>query len=438
MPQDNRKKPAGRYSKKPEISYRKEKKPNKPYRRTSQLPLDDSHLVQRDLIADTKGPFSICKLKSTTRHPTVFRKRIAEVTPQPKHGDIVKVVADDGKFIGFGTWNPRAEATVRILRWEEAPPTVDWWKESLRRAIELRTGLMNVDKNTEAYRIINAEGDGFPGLVVDRYGPVVSVQAFTLGMYQRAESIAKEVCQILGLKHWVVRPGPSTIDQEGFIASGMDSGNVPTHIKLTEYGIKYIVQPFEGHKTGFFCDQRDNRVKLRDYCKGKTVLDLCCYSGGFSLNAVHAKATSVTAVDLDEGAIEFAKQNAKLNNANIKFVHADAFAYMRDMQRNKTTFDVVILDPPKLIRNHDEEKEGQKKYFDLNSLAANLVNPGGLLFTCSCSGLLDWNDFTMTVRAATSSRNPVMLQRTGPSADHPVAMNCLESDYLKCLWMTLP
>ena len=366
----------------------------------------------------------------------MFRKRIQETTPQPSHGDLVRIVAE-GNTLGFGFWNPRAEATVRILRWGEELPSLAWWKSQFQTAIDSRTKLLNIPASTDAYRIINAEGDGFPGLVVDQYGPVLSLQSFTLGMYQRSEAIAKLLSEMLGLKHWVVRTGPNTNDQEGFVAEGLESGRVPETLTIVEQGIKYEIHPFAGHKTGFFCDQRENRLKLREYSAGKSVLDLCCYSGGFALNAAKSGAKQITAVDLDEEAIAFAKQNAKLNKANIRTVHADAFSYMRDMQKNGKTFDVVILDPPKLIRNRSEEKTGQNKYFDLNQLASSLVTPGGLLLTCSCSGLLNWNDFTMTVRAATSERHPVILQKTGPAPDHPVAMNCLEGDYLKCIWLRM-
>lgn len=406
-------------------------------RKESRIPLDPAYLVQRGFDSDRQGDVPVARLKSTSRHPTLFRKRIAKVDGQASHGDVVKVVADSGETLGYGLWNPRAEATIRMLSWGDRFPDHRWWEETLSNAVALRTNLLNLNRTTDTYRLINAEGDGLPGLVVDRYADVLSVQAFTLAMYQRAEAIAKTLASQLELKHWVVRTGAKSFDQEGFVAEGFESGRVPQSVTVMENGTRFDIHPFEGHKTGFFCDQRDNRQRLRDYCRQGEVLDLCCYSGGFSINAALAGAKRVTGVDLDEEAIEFAKKNAQLNQAKVKFVHADAFAYMRDMQQNGRKYEVVILDPPKLIRGQSEHHEGQNKYFDFNQLAATLVKPGGLLLTCSCSGLLSMNDFTMTVRAATSDRNPRLLYRTGAGADHPVQMSCLDTEYLKCLWLEM-
>jgi len=407
-------------------------KNSRPPKRRPQLPLDPSYLVQKPL--EPGKELAVAKLKTKTFHPTIYRKRVDRVDGTPSHGDLVEVRAE-GETVGFGYWNPRAGAQVKIVRWGSEQPNVAWWKQQLAESIALRERTLGLPAKTDAYRIINAEGDGFPGLVVDRYGPIISIQAFTLAMYQRAEAIAKLLVEQLDVRDWIVRPGPSTEEQEGFIADGFASPGVPKKLKLEEHGVRFEVLPFEGHKTGFFCDQRDNRVRLRDFCAGKSVLDVCCYSGGFAMNAAKAGASDVTGVDLDEEAIAMAKRNANLNQVSAKFVHADAFSYMRDMQRNGRQFDVVILDPPKLIRNRDEMHEGQNKYFDFNKLAISLVKPGGMLLTCSCSGLFSLEEFTKTVRAATSDERPRMLLKSGPGLDHPVALNCLETDYLKCLWL---
>lgn len=401
------------------------------------FPLDPSLLVQRGLTLNDDAEIPVVNLRSETRHPTVYRKRLASTPAKAKHGDLVKIETIDGVDVGYGIWNPRAEATVRILSWDEAPISGGWWKDRLDFAVRARKQL-KLDDVTNAYRLIHAEGDFLPGIVIDRYNDVLSVEAFTLGMYQRAEAIVQSLASSLQLKHWIVRPGPASFEQEGFLADGFASPNAPKQVLIKEHGLTYELNPSEGHKTGFFCDQRENRLRLRDFCKGKSVLDLCSYSGGFSMNAAYAGASEVTAVDLDEEAIKLARRNAQLNKLNhVKFVHADAFSYMRDMQRNGKTFDVVILDPPKLIRSRDEMVEGQEKYFDLNKLAAPLVDRGGLLLTCSCSGLFSMEEFTKTVRAACGERRPQMLMRTGAGMDHPVAMNCLESEYLKCLWLRM-
>lgn len=415
--------------------------PKRPYqgkaRKESRLPLDAPYLAQRALQASPDKPLLRAQLKGTVRHPTIFRKRIASIDPSAEHGDIVEVVSDEGTLLGYGLWNPRAEATIRMLTFGENPPDGQWWSQRLTASVRTRQELLQLGAQTSAYRVINAEGDGFPGLVADRYGDLLSLEVFTLGMYQRATAIAKELTTISGASHWLVRPGPMTFEQEGFVAEILSSRQIPERVLVEEYGSQFEIRPAEGHKTGFFCDQRENRRQLRMLCRGAHVLDLCCYSGGFSINAALGGAKSVTGIDLDEEAIAFARRNAKLNQASIKFVHADAFAYMRDMQRNGKQYEVVILDPPKLIRGREEKHEGQNKYFDFNRLAGSLVAPGGVLLTCSCSGLLSMEEFTMTVRAALGDRHPRILARSGAGPDHPVALNCLESEYLKCLWLQL-
>lgn len=416
-------------------------KRSKPYlgkaRKESRIPLDPKYLVQRSL-NEPSQECPVARLKSNTKHPTVFRKRILKVDSNAQHGDLVKVVADSGETVGYGYWNPRAEATIRIMSWGEQILDQRWWQASMQAAVSLRTEWLALSETTNAYRLINAEGDGIPGLIADVYGDVLSVQAYTLGIYQRAEAIAQALAKMVGVSHWVVRTGPRSFEQEGFVADGFESGKTPQRVTIKEGPATFEINPFEGHKTGFFCDQRENRLRLAEFCKGKRVLDLCCYSAGFSVHAALAGARQVTAIDIDEEALSFARRNAEINKAKIRFQQIDAFVVMRDLIKKKHSYDVIILDPPKLIRGRDEMKDGQNKYFDLNQLASQLVSPGGLLLTCSCSGLLSMNDFTMTVRAATAERQPRLLLRSGAGPDHPVKMNCLETEYLKCLWLQMP
>ncbi len=211
----------------------------------------------------------------------------------------------------------------------------------------------------------------------------------------------------------------------------------PERLIIREHGIRYRVDVQQGHKTGFFCDQRDNRRRLGELCRDASVLDLCCYTGGFSLCAAKlGGAHEVTGVDLDEAAIAIAHENANLNQARVNFVYADAFTYMRQMLANQRQFDVVVLDPPKLVTYRPELDEGLRKYYDLNHLAVQMARPGGLLVTCSCSGLVSGAAFLETVQRAAqrAGRNLQMLDRTAAAPDHPVMLNCPESAYLKVLW----
>jgi 23S rRNA (cytosine1962-C5)-methyltransferase len=274
--------------------------------------------------------------------------------------------------------------------------------------------------------------------VVDRYADVLSVEIFSLAVYQRMDALCALLQELTGARHVAVRCGPQSLEQEGFHAEPFGTTGLPGSLTIEESGTRFRVD-LGGHKTGFFCDQRENRRKLAQLCSGRRVLDACCYTGGFAIQAkVLGQAADVTGVDLDEFAIAMARDNARLNRQTVRFVHADAFAYLRDMQRNARHYDVVVLDPPKFIRSRLELEEGRQKYFDLNRLAMQLVAPGGWLLTCTCSGLLGLREFQQTVAAATPpGRTARIMDRTGASADHPIATNCLETEYLQALWVRL-
>jgi 23S rRNA (cytosine1962-C5)-methyltransferase len=233
------------------------------------------------------------------------------------------------------------------------------------------------------------------------------------------------------------------------------SSALPDCVTIQEHGTRFRVRFAEGHKTGFFCDQRDNRLRLAEFCHGRTVLDLCCYTGGFAVQAKRlGQAAEVIGVDLDEHPLQLARENAGLNQVRVKFVQADVFPYMRDLVRSGRQFDVVVLDPPKLIRSRGELEEGTRKHFDLNRLAMQLVRSGGLLLSCSCTGLLSEDAFLRLLFAAARqshrtddpaaaarqknrSRTLQVLAKTGAAPDHPVAAQCPETEYLKAVWLRL-
>jgi 23S rRNA (cytosine1962-C5)-methyltransferase len=222
---------------------------------------------------------------------------------------------------------------------------------------------------------------------------------------------------------------------EGFVPEeeAQDVGEVA----IREHGIGYTIRPAGGHKTGFFCDQRENRRRLAQLCGGAAVLDLFCYTGGFSLCALKlGGARAATGVDLDEAAVAVARENANLNQLRVDFVYADAFTYLRQMLANGRQFDVVVLDPPKLATYREEHEEALRKYFDMNHLAVQVVRPGGILLTCSCSGLVSLAAFTETVQRAAqrAGRNLQLFDQTGAGPDHPIRLECPESAYLKVLW----
>jgi 23S rRNA (cytosine1962-C5)-methyltransferase len=225
---------------------------------------------------------------------------------------------------------------------------------------------------------------------------------------------------------------------EGVPSMDRSSPGCPTSLRITEHGVRYGLDLATGQKTGFFCDQRDNRRELARWVDGAEVLDLCCYTGGFAVTAsVLGSPASVTAVDLDEVALEVAKANANLNQVRVRCVHADAFDWVRQSAGAGRQFDVVVLDPPKFIATRREMETGRGKYHDLNRLVFSVLRPGGLLLTSSCSGLLsrEAHRELVTTAARKSGRSARVLASTGAAPDHPVLLECPETEYLKCLWM---
>ncbi len=396
-------------------------------------------LAQRGLCPEENHRLPQIVSKGPVWHPFLYRKQLGDFDPSARPGDLVEVVSPAGATQGFGLFNPRAEMSVRLLRTGVRRPDAAWWSERLIAAVELRRDLLKLDEVTDAYRVIHAEADGLPGLIVDRLGDVLVAECYSLGMYQRAEAILTMLEPLCGTKHGVMRSAPVSEDHEGFAAEPTGSEGVPARSVVHEQGTQFRIDFIGGQKTGFYCDQRDNRKFVAQFCGGKSILDLCCYTGGFAIQALRlGNAAEVTGVELDDNAAALARENAKLNRLKLSIVQADAFAYMRDMLRNGKRYDVVVLDPPKLIRSREEIEEGKHKYYDLNRLAMQLVAPGGTMLSCSCSGLLDRAEFTKIVCAAPEvGRRVQIIGHGGAAADHPIATHCPESEYLKSLWLRL-
>ncbi|MBI5802527.1 MAG: class I SAM-dependent rRNA methyltransferase [Verrucomicrobia bacterium] len=374
------------------------------------------------------------QLKYFASQPMFYPAMIAGASPDAKPGDLVAVFDKEGRRFGTGLWNPRARVPLRVLHHGEEAAGEELFDRLIERALDLRLRLLALGENTDAHRVISSDGDGMSGLVVDRYGDTLSVEVHSLGMFQRLGRLLPVIHERLGTKRQVISVDDFIARVEGIRFA--PANDVRT-VRIREHGVRYEVDFASGHKTGFFCDQRENRRKLAALVKDQRVLDCCCYTGGFALAAkVLGGAADVTGVDLDEKAIEQAKRNANLNQARIDWVHCDAFSFARQMQRNNTRWPVVILDPPKFLQSREEELEGRRKYEDLNGMGMNVLEPGGLLVTCSCSGLIDMEGFEeLVTRAAYRlGRRLQFLDRTGAGADHPVMANCLESRYLKVIW----
>ena len=381
------------------------------------------------------------QLKYITFQPAVFPRLLGKVSDDARPGDWVNVFDKNGEPVGAGLFNPRAKIPLRVVAHGAAPIGEDYFEGAIRRAVALRRELFKLDAETDAYRLINSDGDGLSGLTIDRYGDVLLCEVFSLGIAQRLPAWLPLLHELAGTKFARVHVDHDLGSLEGIKPSLFNETNAaaPESVKIRENGVRFEVNFAEGHKTGFFCDQRENRKAAARFAKDARVLDLCCYTGGFSLYAkVLGGAGEVTSVDLDEVAIAQARRNANLNQVRLSFVHADAFAYARQMYQNKESWDLVVLDPPKFIFTRDAHGnwEGRQKYEDLNQLAIGLVRPGGIFVTCSCSGLLSLEDFEQHVIKAAHrlNRRLQFLATTGAGPDHPVYSNCLESRYLKVLW----
>ncbi len=381
------------------------------------------------------------QLKYVTFQPAVFPRLLGEVSDDARPGDWVSVYDKNGEPVGAGLYNPRAKIPLRVVAHGAQPIGEEYFEQAIRRAVALRRDLFKLDAVSDAYRLVNSDGDGLSGLTIDRYADVLLCEVVSLGMAQRLPRWLPLLHELAGTKFARVHVDHDLGSLEGIKPSTFNETNAaaPRTVKIRENGIRYEVDFAEGHKTGFFCDQRDNRRKIAQFAAGARVLDLCCYTGGFSLSAkVLGGAGEVTSVDLDEVSIAQARRNANLNQVRLSFVHADAFAYARQMFQNKESWDLVVLDPPKFIFTRDAAGnwEGRQKYEDLNQLSLGLVKPGGIFVTCSCSGLLSLEDFEQHVIKAAHrlNRRLQFFDRTGPGPDHPVYSNCLEGRYLKVLW----
>jgi 23S rRNA (cytosine1962-C5)-methyltransferase len=427
------------------------------YQARTQKPAVDrtvSHL-RTELSPAARNAIPIVTVKNRISQTAVYRRQIGSVE-NAQSGDLVAVYSKTNQLLGYGLYNARSELAIRMMWRGRELPTDAAWFERLDQAVDLRQRILQLDRHTDTYRIVHAEADGLPGLMIDRFGDVLSAEAFSVGMLQRAHLLLNHLHQKLGTTHSIVQTSPQFEAQEGASAHSSASEGCPSSVVVQEYGTRFKVRFEGGHKTGFFCDQRENRKMLADFCEDQSVLDLCCYTGGFAVQAMTlGRAKEVVGVDLDEAPLQVAKENANLNQVRARFVQSDAFNYMRDMLQAGRQFDVVVLDPPKLIRNRSEIEDGTRKHFDLNRLAMRLVRPGGLLLSCTCSGLLQETEFIKLLCSAARQAGPEVspataersarhaprdmqfLARTGAAPCHPVGGNDPETDYLNAAWMVL-
>jgi 23S rRNA (cytosine1962-C5)-methyltransferase len=341
----------------------------------------------------------------------------------------------DGQWVGRGFHNGHSRIALRVLTTDPAEAIDEaFFARRLARAVALRRDWLGLDTVSDAYRLVHSEGDGLSGLVVDRFGQTLVLEFFAAGMYRFRPAIldALAVHYPDSRLYWFAEQHVQK--QESFDCRPPAAS--PPGV-IMEHGLRFRVAPGSKHKTGFFLDQRDNRKYLAGFCAGRRVLDLCCNTGGF---AVYAKtlggAEEVVGVDLDEQAIALARQNAQLNQARIRFVQADLFPWLRDVLAAGQRFDVVVLDPSKQTRDREEVGHALKRYLDMNRLALQAVAPGGMLLTCSCTGLVSEETFLETLRRAAwqAGRTLQVLRVSGAGPDHPFLVHVPEGRYLKAVF----
>ncbi|HOW72062.1 MAG TPA: class I SAM-dependent rRNA methyltransferase [Phycisphaerae bacterium] len=392
---------------------------------------------QPTISASQNYPYPWVRLRSAAASPFIYRRMVDQVAPEANPGDVVVVYDRKGDLFGHGFYHDRSQIALRMISYAREPVDDAFFAARIDHALAWRKRLIGSDPGTDVYRLVHAEGDLISGLIAERYADWIAIEVFSLGVFRRLDLFKRLLGEQTGVSRFVVRADDRVERLEGFHVPPEASDVAPRTITVRENGIRFRVDLRAGHKTGFFCDQRENRRRLASLCDGLDVLDVCCYTGGFGVYAAKlGGAASVTAVDLDEEAIELAKANTKLNEVRIQHIHADAFTYLRQMQTNGRQFDAVVLDPPKFVPGRDDYQEGSRKYLDLNTLGISVLKPGGLLLTCSCSGLVGRDDFLGMVRAAAGrlGRPLQILDQTGAGPDHPIMAHCPESGYLKAIW----
>jgi len=374
------------------------------------------------------------------RHPWIFSGAVERVSGKPQRGDTVEVRDAHGKTLARAAYSPDSQIRARVWTFEPAEEVdATFFRQRLMQALALREALPAA-KHGNALRLVHAESDGLPGLVVDRYAHVLVVQFLAAGAERWREPILDALVELTGCSAIYERSDSETRKLEGLEArAGFVRGNrAASRCPIIEYGLNFKVDVEQGQKTGFFLDQRENRQQVRALAGGREVLDGFCYTGGFAINALAGGATRIVAVESSAPSLEVARENLAANAldaSRVEFVHADAFTHLRALRDRAAQFDLVVLDPPKFAPTAAQAKNAARAYKDINLLALKLLRPGGLLATFSCSGGVDAALFQSIVAGAAldAGVRAKIVERYSAAADHPVALEFPEADYLKGL-----
>ena len=375
------------------------------------------------------------KTEATKRfHPWIFSGAIDLIDDNIEDGDCVSVYNSKNQFLANGHFQ-NATIAIRILSFDNVSLDEDFFRLKLNEAIQLRTDLGLFQPENNICRIVHGEGDGLPGLIIDYYNGVAVIQCHSIGMYHSIDLINKAIQSNLKKKLTAVYSKSSdTLHNKEIAKDQFLFGEVKTPHIAKENGINYAIDWITGQKTGFFIDQRENRKLLGKYAHGKKILNTFCYSGGFSLSSLYNDAFEVHSLDSSKKAIELTEQNVTLNSfkGKHKSIVADAMEYMKNLDNS---YDVIVLDPPAFAKHRDKRHQAIQGYKRLNEMAMKAIKPGGIIFTFSCSQVVDKQMFNNTIIAASiaSGRNIRILEQLHQPADHPISAFHPEGEYLKGL-----
>lgn len=372
------------------------------------------------------------------RHPWVFSGAIARMEGKALSGETIDVCDYNGNWLASAAWSPASQIRARVWSWQQNESIdTDFFVQRLQTAQKLRDWLALRD-NLDSYRLIAGESDGLPGITIDRFGNFLVLQLLSAGAeYQRATLItALQQCY----PHCAIydRSDVSVRKKEGLeLTQGVVLGETPPELlPITEHGMQLLVDIQTGHKTGYYLDQRDSRLATRRYASGARVLNCFSYTGGFAVSALLGNCKQVISVDTSQAALDIARQNVELNGLDVskaEFLRDDVFKLLRRYRDNGETFDLIVMDPPKFVENKNQLNAACRGYKDINMLAIQLLNPGGMLLTFSCSGLMPTDLFQKIIAdAALDARRDVQfIEQFRQAADHPVLASYPEGLYLK-------
>jgi 23S rRNA (cytosine1962-C5)-methyltransferase len=368
-------------------------------------------------------------------HLWLYAGHVAKIEGQPVAGDVVDVVTPAGRFYGRGFYNPESKIRVRFLTFEDIPIDERFWLERMRQAVRLRQRIVT---NSTAYRLIHGEGDRLPGLIVDRYDQALVMQTLAFGMDRRKAMLADLLAEVTGLKTIYLRNDPKSRTLEGLpLERGFAKGSGATTVEITEGQAIFRVDMESGQKTGWFCDQRENRLAAARYANGAEVLEAFCHTGAFGIHAALAGATSVEGLDVSEDSLVIAREHARRNRveARCRYRAGDAFDELRGLIKTAKRYDMVMLDPPAFARSQQAVPKALTGYKDINLLGIRLTKPEGFLVTSSCSHHISEMQFWDAIRLAArdAKREVRLIEQRGQSGDHPILASMPETRYLKCL-----